>query len=174
MSIKSWGRRDISGGTCRFNLEVEETFKVARWPRGTLYQQKLAITSPTSGDRSVSIVRSRTETMEFVYCIHTTRCDLVPKWGCSLERYRNMYGFLQGRVFGPIIASPYVSLPNNLIQLTCFLNSMEVAPALYLILCPYTNYGGLSIQWHSLGLFDFIWNGRTKNVTLVWVVFFGI
>jgi hypothetical protein len=30
-----------------------------------LYPQKLAITSPTSGGRSVGIVRSRTQTMEF-------------------------------------------------------------------------------------------------------------
>jgi hypothetical protein len=35
------------------------------WPRGTLYPQKLAITTPTSGGRSVGIVRSRTQTMEF-------------------------------------------------------------------------------------------------------------
>jgi hypothetical protein len=35
------------------------------WPRGTLYPQKLAITSPTSGGRSVNIVCSRTQTMEF-------------------------------------------------------------------------------------------------------------
>jgi hypothetical protein len=37
----------------------------SRWPRGTLYPQKLANTSPTSGGRSVGIVRSRTQTMEF-------------------------------------------------------------------------------------------------------------
>jgi hypothetical protein len=30
-------------------------------------QQKLAITSPTSGSRSVGIVRSRTQTMEFSF-----------------------------------------------------------------------------------------------------------
>jgi hypothetical protein len=36
-------------------------------PRGTLYQQKLALTSPTSGGRSVGIVRSRTQAMEFFY-----------------------------------------------------------------------------------------------------------
>jgi hypothetical protein len=40
--------------------------KYSRWPRGTLHPQKLAITSPTSGGRSVGIVRSRTQTMEFV------------------------------------------------------------------------------------------------------------
>jgi hypothetical protein len=31
-----------------------------------LYPQKLAITSPTSGGRSVGVVRLRTQTMEFV------------------------------------------------------------------------------------------------------------
>jgi hypothetical protein len=37
-----------------------------RWPRDTLYPQKLALTSPTSGGRSVGIVRSRTKATEFV------------------------------------------------------------------------------------------------------------
>ena len=31
-----------------------------------LYQQKLALTSPTGGDRSVGIVRSRTKAMELL------------------------------------------------------------------------------------------------------------
>jgi hypothetical protein len=35
------------------------------WPRGTLYPQNLAQTSPTSGGRSVGIVRSRTHDTEF-------------------------------------------------------------------------------------------------------------
>jgi hypothetical protein len=42
------------------------TEQMVRWPRGTLYPQKLAIISPTSGGHSVGIVRSRTQTMEFV------------------------------------------------------------------------------------------------------------
>jgi hypothetical protein len=37
-----------------------------RWPRDTLYPQKLALTSPTYGGRSVGIVRLRTKTTEFV------------------------------------------------------------------------------------------------------------
>jgi hypothetical protein len=37
----------------------------SRLPRGTLYPQKLAISSLTSGGRSVGIVRLRTQTMEF-------------------------------------------------------------------------------------------------------------
>jgi hypothetical protein len=38
-----------------------------RWPRGTLYPQQLAITSLTSGGRSVGVVRSRTQIMEFLF-----------------------------------------------------------------------------------------------------------
>jgi hypothetical protein len=34
-------------------------------PRGTLYKQKLALTSPTSGSRSVRTVRSQTQATEF-------------------------------------------------------------------------------------------------------------
>jgi hypothetical protein len=38
----------------------------SRWPRGTLYPQKLALTSPTSGGCSVGIVRSWTQATELV------------------------------------------------------------------------------------------------------------
>jgi hypothetical protein len=38
-----------------------------RWPRDTLYPQKLALTSLTSGDRSVGIVRLRPKAKEFVF-----------------------------------------------------------------------------------------------------------
>jgi hypothetical protein len=34
-----------------------------------LYPQKLSLTSPTSGGRPVGIVRSRTQTTEFVYFV---------------------------------------------------------------------------------------------------------
>jgi hypothetical protein len=43
-----------------------------RWPRNTLYPQKLALTSPKSGGRSVGIVLSRTK---------ATESSLVPKDG---------------------------------------------------------------------------------------------
>jgi hypothetical protein len=33
----------------------------SRWPSGTLYRRKFALTSPTSGSRSVGVVRSRTQ-----------------------------------------------------------------------------------------------------------------
>jgi hypothetical protein len=37
------------------------------WPRGTLYPQNLALTSPKGGGHSFGIVRSRTKGMEFVF-----------------------------------------------------------------------------------------------------------
>jgi hypothetical protein len=48
LEIPEYGRRDQS---C--------------WPRFTFYPQKLAITSPTSGCRSIGIVRSQTQATEF-------------------------------------------------------------------------------------------------------------
>jgi hypothetical protein len=45
----------------------------SRCPRGTLYPQKLALTSPTSGGRSVGIVRSRTQTTEFRFSGRRTK-----------------------------------------------------------------------------------------------------
>jgi hypothetical protein len=50
-------------------LENREYGRVdpSRWPRETLYPQKLALTSPTSGGSSVGIVRSRTEATEFSF-----------------------------------------------------------------------------------------------------------
>jgi hypothetical protein len=38
----------------------------SRWPRGTIYLQKLALVLQTSGCRSVDIVRLRTQATEFV------------------------------------------------------------------------------------------------------------
>jgi hypothetical protein len=50
-----------------FGLEIRDygCRDLLRWPRGTLYLQKLALTSPTSGGRSAGIVRSRTQAIEF-------------------------------------------------------------------------------------------------------------
>jgi hypothetical protein len=50
-----------------WGLEIREYGRgdPSRWPRVTLYPQKVALTSPTSGCRSVGIVRSRTQATEF-------------------------------------------------------------------------------------------------------------
>jgi hypothetical protein len=63
----NWGATwQKSSGSCLENRECGRR-DPSRWPRGTLYPQKLAISSPTSGGRSVGIVRSRTQTMEFSF-----------------------------------------------------------------------------------------------------------
>jgi mRNA-degrading endonuclease toxin of MazEF toxin-antitoxin module len=55
-------------------LEIREYCRrdPSRWPRGTLYLQKLALASPTGGFRSVGIVRSRTKAAEL--CTTICRC----------------------------------------------------------------------------------------------------
>jgi hypothetical protein len=52
-----------------FGLESREYGRrdPSRWPRGTLYPQKLALTSPSSGGRSVGIVRSWAQATELSY-----------------------------------------------------------------------------------------------------------
>jgi hypothetical protein len=53
--------------SCGSGLESREycCMDPSRWPRGTFYPQKLTLTSPKSGGRSVGIVRSLTQAMEF-------------------------------------------------------------------------------------------------------------
>jgi hypothetical protein len=53
-----------SSGSCLENLEYCRR-DPSRWQRGTLYPQKLSLISPTSGGRSVGIIRSRTQATEF-------------------------------------------------------------------------------------------------------------
>jgi hypothetical protein len=48
LEIRDYGRRDPS-----------------RWPRGTPYLQKFALSSPSSGSRSVGTVGSQTQATEF-------------------------------------------------------------------------------------------------------------
>jgi hypothetical protein len=50
LEIREYGRRDLS-----------------RWPRSTICAQKLELTSPSSGGRSVGIVRSRTQATGFSF-----------------------------------------------------------------------------------------------------------
>jgi hypothetical protein len=52
---REWGRRDS-----------------LRWPRGILYPQQLALSSPTFGSRSVDIVRSRTQATDFFMPLNCT------------------------------------------------------------------------------------------------------
>jgi hypothetical protein len=70
-----------SSGSCLENREYGRG-DPSCWPRDTLYPQKSAITSPTNGVLSVGIVRSLTQTTEFVVCLF-----VVPVWTCWLLLY---------------------------------------------------------------------------------------
>jgi hypothetical protein len=58
--------RDINRENRVYKTEINGRGGPLRWPRDTLYPQKFALTSPTSGDRSVGIVRSRSKATELV------------------------------------------------------------------------------------------------------------
>jgi hypothetical protein len=72
----SWGqlRSYLEGKVAAPVKKTEINFRgnPLRWPRDTLHPQKLELTSPTSGGRSVGIVRSRTKATEYslVYLIN--------------------------------------------------------------------------------------------------------
>jgi hypothetical protein len=51
-----------------------------RWPRDTLYPQKLTLTSPTSGGRSIGIVRLRLKATEFFLHSFFPPLALQPNW----------------------------------------------------------------------------------------------
>jgi hypothetical protein len=51
--------------------------------QGTLYPQKLALTSSTSGGRSVGIVRSRTQATEFVFMVQSSSRNWANMAGVS-------------------------------------------------------------------------------------------
>jgi hypothetical protein len=62
-----------------------------RWPRDILYPQKLALTLPTSGDRSFGIVRLRTKATEFVlFCTTFIWYELLSS--CYTELNVESYG----------------------------------------------------------------------------------
>jgi hypothetical protein len=58
----------------------------SRWPRGTFYPQKSALTSPTNGGRSVGIVRSQTQATEFLPIHKLTTTSCTPEDGTLGDR----------------------------------------------------------------------------------------
>jgi hypothetical protein len=64
----------------------------SRWPRGTVYPQKLALTSPTSDGLSVGIVLSRTQATEFSFfsLVHDSSLRMV-----GAQRFEPSQSFLE-------------------------------------------------------------------------------
>jgi hypothetical protein len=56
-----------------YKTEINDRRDSLRWPRNTLYPLKLALTSPTSGGRSVGIVRWRTKSRSSCYVLTILR-----------------------------------------------------------------------------------------------------
>jgi hypothetical protein len=76
-----------------YGLEVREYVHrdPSSWPCGSLYQQKLALNSPTSGGRLIGIVHSRTQATEFL-CISQRRLDLgTSRWWAVNFTPRQLY-----------------------------------------------------------------------------------
>jgi hypothetical protein len=77
-----------------------------RWPRDTLYPQKLALISPTSGGRSVDIVRLRTKaTEEAVMCISDVGVILMTFFVIQANS-----GIVQRLDHGRFLPNPFSSL----------------------------------------------------------------
>jgi hypothetical protein len=79
------GRNTSSSG---FGLENREYGRgdPLHWPHDTLYSQKLALTSPTIGGRSVSIVPLRIKAAEFFFYVsghYPTSCFYISKHNVS-------------------------------------------------------------------------------------------
>jgi hypothetical protein len=70
LESREYGRRDPS-----------------RWPRGSLYPQTLALTSPKSGGRSIGIVRSRTQVTEFLELAPHMKQYIFPLIMCNKYFY---------------------------------------------------------------------------------------
>jgi hypothetical protein len=85
------GRR--SNGSGLENREYGRRYP-SRWPRSTLCSQKLALTSPTSGGRSVGIVRSRTLATRFTL-----------KGNCNVRLYRPFYQWYLNIATGIILST---------------------------------------------------------------------
>jgi hypothetical protein len=69
LSLVSTTKKLLERKSSGSSLEIREYRRrdPSRLPRGTLYPQKFALTSPISGGCSVGIVRSRTQTKEFSF-----------------------------------------------------------------------------------------------------------
>jgi hypothetical protein len=57
-----------------YKTEINGRGNSLHWPRDTLRPLKLALTSPTSGGRSVGIVRWRTKVPEFFSSVSSGKC----------------------------------------------------------------------------------------------------
>jgi hypothetical protein len=110
-----WGATWLkSSGSCLENREYGRR-DPSRWPRGTFNPHKLAITSPTSGGRSVGIIRSRTQTMEIFFFFFLPYLYSSPS-------------FLLLTYFPPIFLISFLFFPDLVFVLHYFIPSFLISP----------------------------------------------
>jgi hypothetical protein len=63
---------------CRWNWRYPGSGNSLRWPRNILYRRRLALTSLTSGGRSVGIIHLRTRATEFLVTLFP--CQKLPSF----------------------------------------------------------------------------------------------
>jgi hypothetical protein len=93
LSLVSTNEELLGRNSSGSGLENREYGRVdpLRWPRDTLYPQKLALTSPTSGGHSVGIVlfRSKATEFSFVVVLLFTRWVQQPVASCRVSTNTN-------------------------------------------------------------------------------------
>jgi hypothetical protein len=98
-------------------------FYPSRWPRGALYPQKLVLTSPTSGCRSVGIVRSWSQATEFSLCGFFNaeiECSLQVNYETRGIAYKSCVSFsFPLRVYG-LVPGIWDECPNSAFKGTTF------------------------------------------------------
>jgi hypothetical protein len=146
-----------------------------RWPRDTLYPQKLALTLPTSGGRSGGIVRSRTKATDLVlsvvpeppglelgvelnqpgkiYCYETTRTYGIeplrrPRYaeGCSVSEEKNWNTFDLYRDRNTFTVPSVNTMFSFVLRGDCQLRKQNSAPSSPLLHNKYSVWAELIIQ----------------------------
>jgi hypothetical protein len=90
LSLASTTEELLDRKSSGFGLEIREYGRVDQlgWPRDTLYPQKSALTSPTSGSQSVGIVRSLIKATEF--CLSVYLCTYTLNFWSDLSIFTKL------------------------------------------------------------------------------------
>jgi hypothetical protein len=99
------------GSKVRLVRGVDNFIAICEEPRGTLYPQKLALTSSTSGGRSVGIVRSRTQATKFSFFKMCTEMQILHSGDIVEDRRKvcrlNVWELWRQRCRQSLLASLY-------------------------------------------------------------------
>jgi hypothetical protein len=135
--------------------EINGRWNSWRWPRDNFYPQRLALTSPTSGGRSVGIVRLRTKGTEFVQIYFRLSTTRKIRYEIKLKLFSRSEGSVLRLSIDHYNISCTKPLQNSIKSaLTCFqLYSLQLLPRRLrkpsvsitaIIVCPFCIYTSAS------------------------------